>query len=108
MPASASVRLHVGLRPDAATADEKTFEAGDVAIVRRSDERVEKPWISGTSRWSATRPGINISSRKSVKLIKEAVEIYYPGLPHGLTATHAELVNRDLLAFCQQGKRKVA
>ena len=51
---------------------------------------------------------INISSRKSAKLIKGAVEIYYPGLPHGLTATHADLVNRDLLAFCQQGKRKVA
>jgi len=28
--------------------------------------------------------------------------------PHGLTATHAHLVNRDLLAFIQQGKRKVA
>ena len=51
---------------------------------------------------------IDVSSRKSVKLIKGAVEIYYPGLPHGLTATHADLVNRDLLAFCQQGKRKVA
>lgn len=46
---------------------------------------------------------INISSRKSAKLIKGAVETYYPGLPHGLTATHADLVNRDLLAFCQQG-----
>jgi pimeloyl-ACP methyl ester carboxylesterase len=34
--------------------------------------------------------------------------IYYPGLSHGLTGTHPELVNRDLLAFCQQGKRKVA
>ena len=44
---------------------------------------------------------INASSRKSVKLIKGATEIYYPGLPHGLTATHADLVNRDLLAFCQ-------
>ena len=51
---------------------------------------------------------IDISSRKSVKLIKGAVEIYYPGLPHGLTATHADLVNRDLLAFCQQGNRQVA
>ena len=51
---------------------------------------------------------INLSSRKSARLIKEAVEIYYPGLPHGLTATHADLVNRDLLAFCQQGKRQVA
>ena len=51
---------------------------------------------------------IDISSRKSAKLIKNVAEIYYPGLPHGLTATHADLVNRDLLAFCQHGKRKVA
>ena len=48
------------------------------------------------------------SAKKSAKLIRGAVEIYYPGLPHGLTATHADLVNRDLLTFCQQGKRKVA
>jgi non-heme chloroperoxidase len=48
------------------------------------------------------------SAKKSAQLIKGAVEIYYPGLPHGLTATHADIVNRDLLAFIQQGKRKVA
>jgi non-heme chloroperoxidase len=48
------------------------------------------------------------SAKKSAKLIKGAVEIYYPGLPHGLTATHPDIVNRDLLAFIQQGKRKVA
>ena len=41
------------------------------------------------------------SGKKSAKLIRGAVEIYYPGLPHGLTATHADLVNHDLLAFCQ-------
>ena len=51
---------------------------------------------------------IDISSRRSAKLINGAVELYYPGLPHGLTGTHADLVNRDLLAFCQQGARKVA
>ena len=51
---------------------------------------------------------IDISARKSAKLIKGAVEIYYPGLPHGLTATHPDLVNRDLLAFIQQSKRNVA
>ena len=39
------------------------------------------------------------SARKSAQLIKGATEIYYPGLPHGLTATHADLVNRDLLEF---------
>jgi len=48
------------------------------------------------------------SGKKSAKLIKGAVEIFYPVLPHGLTATHADLVNRDLLAFCQQGKRRAA
>ena len=48
------------------------------------------------------------SARKSAQLIKGAVEIYYPGLPHGLPATHPELVNRDLLAFCAQEKRMVA
>ena len=46
------------------------------------------------------------SAKKSAQLIKGAVEIYYPGLPHGLTATHADIVNRDLLAFIQQGKRQ--
>jgi non-heme chloroperoxidase len=39
------------------------------------------------------------SARKSARLIKGAREVYYPGLPHGLTATHADQVNRDLLAF---------
>jgi non-heme chloroperoxidase len=41
------------------------------------------------------------SAKKSAKLIKGAKEIYYPGAPHGLTATHQERVNADLLAFFQ-------
>jgi non-heme chloroperoxidase len=41
----------------------------------------------------------------SAKLIKGVAEIYYPGLSHGLTATHADVVNRDLLAFCQRDER---
>jgi non-heme chloroperoxidase len=48
------------------------------------------------------------SAKKSAKLIRGAVEIYYPGLSHGLTATHPDLVNRDLLAFIHQDRRKVA
>lgn len=48
------------------------------------------------------------SARKSAQLIEGAAEIYYPGLSHGLTATHPDLVNRDLLAFCQHNQRKVA
>ena len=39
------------------------------------------------------------SARKSAKLIKGAKEIYYPGAPHGLTATHQDKINRDLLEF---------
>ncbi|WP_414650026.1 alpha/beta fold hydrolase [Dokdonella sp.] len=41
------------------------------------------------------------SAHKSAKLIKGAKEIYYPGAPHGLTATHKDKVNADLLAFIQ-------
>ena len=39
------------------------------------------------------------SAHKSAKLIKGAKEIYYPGKPHGLTATYQDQVNADLLAF---------
>ena len=39
------------------------------------------------------------SAKKSARLIKGAKEIYYPGAPHGLTATHQDQVNADLLAF---------
>jgi non-heme chloroperoxidase len=42
---------------------------------------------------------INLSSKKSAKLIKGAREIYYPGRPHGLTATHQDDINSDLLRF---------
>jgi non-heme chloroperoxidase len=44
------------------------------------------------------------SSRKSAKLLKHAEEIYYPGAPHGVTATHPDQVNADLLAFLQKGR----
>jgi non-heme chloroperoxidase len=39
------------------------------------------------------------SAVKSARLIRGAKEIYYPGAPHGLTATHQGQVNADLLAF---------
>jgi non-heme chloroperoxidase len=38
---------------------------------------------------------------KSAQLIKGARTIYYPGAPHGLTATLQDQVNADLLAFLQ-------
>jgi non-heme chloroperoxidase len=39
------------------------------------------------------------SARKSARLIKGTQESYYPGAPHGLTATLQDQFNADLLAF---------
>jgi non-heme chloroperoxidase len=42
---------------------------------------------------------VHDSTRKSEKLIANARAIYYPGAPHGLTVTHQDRINADLLAF---------
>jgi len=39
------------------------------------------------------------SARKSARLVKDAKDIYYPGAPHGITATHQDEINTELLAF---------
>lgn len=36
---------------------------------------------------------------KAVKLLKNGKLITYPGFPHGMPTTHAETINKDLLAF---------
>jgi non-heme chloroperoxidase len=55
------------------------------------------------------------SAKKSARLIKGAKDVYYPGAPHGITATHQDQVNAELLAFLRgspetsrQGDRKMA
>jgi non-heme chloroperoxidase len=48
---------------------------------------------------------IKDSAKKSARLIKGAKEIYYPGRPHGLTATHQDEVNADLLKFVKSVKQ---
>ena len=45
------------------------------------------------------------SAKKSAKVIKGSQELYYPGAPHGITATHAEWVNSHLLEFLQKGQQ---
>ncbi|MFI8717385.1 alpha/beta fold hydrolase [Stenotrophomonas sp. NPDC077464] len=45
---------------------------------------------------------IDVGGRMSAKQIKGAKLIVYPGAPHGLTETHKDKVNQDLLAFLQQ------
>jgi len=42
---------------------------------------------------------VNDSARKSARLIKRVKDIYYPGAPHGITATHQDQVNAELLTF---------
>ena len=42
---------------------------------------------------------VNDSARKSARLIRNVKDVYYPGAPHGLTATHQDRVNAELLAF---------
>ncbi|MBT2134625.1 alpha/beta hydrolase [Croceibacterium sp. LX-88] len=42
---------------------------------------------------------IQDTAHKSARILKDVREIYYPGAPHGLTATHADRFNADLLAF---------
>jgi len=39
------------------------------------------------------------SAVKSARLIKGAKDVYYPGAPHGITATHQDQVNAELLTF---------
>jgi non-heme chloroperoxidase len=51
---------------------------------------------------------IDISGKKTAKLIRGAQTIFYPGMPHGLTATNVDQVNADLLKFLksvQKGRR---
>jgi non-heme chloroperoxidase len=42
---------------------------------------------------------IGISGLLSAKLVRNAQLKVYPGLPHGMCATHPEIINPDLLAF---------
>jgi non-heme chloroperoxidase len=39
------------------------------------------------------------SAMKSARIIKGAKDVYYPGAPHGITATHQDQVNAELLRF---------
>ena len=42
---------------------------------------------------------IGASALLSAKLVKDATLKVYPGVPHGMCATHPDVINADLLAF---------
>jgi non-heme chloroperoxidase len=41
------------------------------------------------------------NSMRSARILTNAKDIYYPGAPHGITATHQDQINAHLLAFMQ-------
>lgn len=43
-----------------------------------------------------------ISGKKSAEILPNATLISYPGFPHGMPTTHAETINKDLLAFLRR------
>jgi len=45
---------------------------------------------------------IDISARKTAKLVPHAAEAYYAGAPHGLMSTNADQLNADLLSFLRR------
>jgi non-heme chloroperoxidase len=47
------------------------------------------------------------SARKSAQLIKGAKDVYYPGAPHGITATHQDQINAELLRFLRSSPARV-
>jgi non-heme chloroperoxidase len=44
---------------------------------------------------------VGISAMKSAQIIKDAKDILYPGAPHGITATHQDEINSELLRFLE-------
>jgi non-heme chloroperoxidase len=48
---------------------------------------------------------IDASAREAIKLLSNGTLKTYPGLSHGLFATHPDIINADLLAFIRQGER---
>ena len=44
----------------------------------------------------------------TAKLVKNGTLKTYPGLPHGMTTTHAERVNADLLEFIKADRLELA
>ena len=44
---------------------------------------------------------IDDSALLGIKLVKKGTLKVYQGLPHGMFASHPEIINKDLLAFIQ-------
>jgi len=49
---------------------------------------------------------IEAAALASAKLVKNATLRVYSGAPHGVTETHKDQLNADLLAFCQASRHE--
>ena len=47
---------------------------------------------------------IDLTGRKTAKLVKDAQTIFYPAAPHGITETHLDQLNADLLTFLRRSQ----
>lgn len=65
------------------TADLKKFDVPTLVLHGEADQIVP----------------IKDSGQKTARIVKGAKDIYYPGAPHGMFATHQTQVNNDLLNF---------
>jgi non-heme chloroperoxidase len=51
---------------------------------------------------------VRASTMRSARIIEDAKVIYYPGAPHGITATHEDQINAELLAFLRSSPAETA
>jgi non-heme chloroperoxidase len=51
---------------------------------------------------------IGAAALQSSKIVKGATLKVYPGFPHGMPTTNADVINADLLAFIQRSKQVAA
>ena len=58
-------------------------------------------WLTSSEVSSPPGNAMITSGRLSAKIVANATLKVYPGAPHGLTVTHADQFNQDLLAFAK-------
>jgi non-heme chloroperoxidase len=45
---------------------------------------------------------IDITGRRAAELVQNGTLITYPGFPHGMPTTEAEIINKDILDFIEK------
>ena len=69
-----------------------------IAHDRRGHGRSSQTW-AGNERDSYSDDLATLLEKLDLKILKQATLQVYSGLPHGMPATNADLINADLLGF---------